>query len=202
MSSVFNRCTHADVQELLDTYPLAILVSNGPDGISSTPLPMMYEVDDQGALARLVGHMSLANEQLKHLHSDPRACFLFQGPQAYISPRLVPGRNWAPTWNYALVRVHTVVEFSPERNDEVLRRLVAKMESGHSDAWTVEELGERYEKLSRYITAFTAEVITVQASFKLGQDEKEAAFTGITAGLDQPELVRWMRKFAGTGAER
>ena len=196
MATLFNRWTDADVLDLLDAYPLALMVSDGPDGPATTPLPMLYDLDEYGRLARLVGHMALSNAQAGLLRENPRACFLFQGPNSYVSPRLVPGRNWAPTWNYALVRVHAAVQFRPELNDEALRRLVAKMESGRKDAWTVEELGDRYKKLSKRITAFTADVQRVEATFKLGQDEKPEVFEAIINGLEDQHLIRWMRRFA------
>ena len=196
MSSVFNRWTDADVLELIEAYPLAIMVSFGPQGFASTPLPMLADVDANGRLVRLLGHMSRANLQVSYLQAQPAACFLFQGPQAYVSPRLLSNRNWAPTWNYALVQVHAEVEFMPELNDQALRCLVTRMESGHQDPWTIEELGDRYEELSRHITAFIAEVRSVEARFKLGQNEKRTNFEQILAGLEEPELVQWMKKFA------
>ncbi|MSQ98457.1 MAG: hypothetical protein EXR85_04060 [Xanthomonadales bacterium] len=126
---------------------------------------------------------------------------MFQGPNGYVSPRLVPDKTWAPTWNYILVRVTATVTFRPDQNDTALRRLVAKMEAGRADAWSVDEMGERYARIAGHITAFDADVTSIKATFKLGQDEKPAMFEGMLAGLEQPELLRWMRRFATPRAE-
>ena len=196
MATIFNRWSNADLLDLITAYPLAIMVSAGTGGFAATPLPMLPDVDEEGRLVRLVGHMSLANEQVGILRANPCAYFLFQGPQAYVSPRLVPDKTWAPTWNYILVRVTAKVTFRPEQNDAALRRLVAKMEAGHADAWSIEEMGERYARIAGHITAFDADVTSVKATFKLSQDEKPAMFESMLAGLDQPELLHWMRRFA------
>jgi len=195
MAKIHNRWSNADVIDLISEYPLAVMVSHGEQGFASTPLPMLPETDENGRLIRLLGHMSLANRQLDDLRARGDACFLFQGPHGYVSPTLVPDRSWAPTWNYALVRVNAVVRIRPDQNDRALRQLVAAMEAGKEDAWAVDELGERYERLSRHITAFDAEVTSVEATFKLGQEEKPVMFESMLAGLNNPDLERWMRRF-------
>jgi transcriptional regulator len=195
MAAIHNRWSNADVIDLIREYPLAIMVSLAKQGFSSTPLPMLPETDENGRLVRLLGHMSLANKQHQELRTRGDACFLFQGPHSYVSPTLVPDRSWAPTWNYALVRVNAVVHFRPDQNDNALRQLVACMEAGKEDAWAVEELGERYQQLSRHITAFHAEVTSVEATFKLGQEEKPVMFESMLEGLNHPELERWMQRF-------
>jgi len=201
MRSLFRNYLDADVIDLIHAYPLALMVSGGPGDWATTPLPLLPDVDSEGRLTRLVGHMSRANPQAAFLEQDPRACFLFQGPHGYLSPTLVPDRTWAPTWNYILLRVHAEVTFRPENNDSALRRLVAAMEAGRENAWSVEEMGERYHKLSQYIVAFDATVQSVDATFKLSQDEKPVMFQNILSGLGHPELERWMRRFAGRGTD-
>ncbi len=193
--SLFDTYSHNDITDLIAAYPLAVLISEGAREFASTPLPMLADTDDEGRLINLVGHMALSNPQVEALRVKPRCCFLFQGPNGYISPRYVPDRDWAPTWNYALVRVHAELEFHPDKNDAALKRLVAYMEAGHKNAWSVEEMGERYEKLSHHVIAFDARVTSIDARFKLGQDERRNVFDSILNHLDQPDLVDWMRRF-------
>lgn len=199
MAAIHNRWSNVDVIDLIREYPLAIMVSQGKRGFSSTPLPMLPEAGEDGQLVRLLGHLALTNRQLDDLRATGDACFLFHGPHAYVSPTLVPDRSWAPTWNYALVRVNAEVHIRPDQNDRALRELVARMETGKDDAWAVEELGERYQRLSQHITAFHADVTSVEATFKLGQEEKPVMFESMLAGLNHPELERWMRRFRNSG---
>ncbi len=195
MPHVFKRYDHQDVADLISQYPLATLVTAASSGFLSRPLPMLADFDASGKLVNLVGHMARGNPLVAQLRKDATACFLFHGPHHYISPTLVPDRNWAPTWNYALLRVTARVEFAPQKNDYALRRLVEKMEAGRPDAWSVEELGARYDKLSQHIVAFDAQVTDVDATFKLGQDEKPEMFDSIQAGVGHAELRQWMLRF-------
>ncbi len=194
MHTLFSTYSPADVTDLIAAYPLALLVSEGRHGFASTPLPMLADTDDAGRLVSLTGHMACSNPQLEELRRAPQCCFLFQGPHGYISPRFVPDRNWGPTWNYALVRVHAELEFQPDRNDEALERLVDRLETGHSDAWSIDELGERYTRMRNHIVAFEARVQAVDARFKLGQDERPEVLASILEKVDNPELVAWMRR--------
>lgn len=197
MNSKFKQWTDEDVIDLIEANPLALMVSAGGSEFRMTPLPMLADADTDGRLVRLIGHMALGNSHTAVLRDQPRAHFLFLGPHGYISPRLLDDPTWAPTWNYAVARVEADVVFRPEKLDQALRRLVARLEAGQPDAWSVEKLGERYASLSRRIVAFDAEVRGVDATFKLGQDEKPEVFRQIVAGVDSAELRAWMQRFSG-----
>lgn len=196
-SSRFKQWTDKDIVDLIEAYPLALVVTATDGQFRMTPLPMLADTDADGRLVRLVGHMALSNEHTAVLRSHPRAQFLFLGPHGYVSPRLLDDRSWGPTWNYAVVRVEADVEFRPDQLDEALQRLVRRLETGHSDAWSVDELGDRYEPMSLRIVAFDAEVRAVDATFKLGQDEQPDVFRQIVAGLESPDLRAWMQRFSG-----
>src|SRR3546814_1392265 len=45
------------------------------------------------------------------LAADPRALFRFSGPHGYVSPESLTDRDWAPTWNFAVVRIEADVAF-------------------------------------------------------------------------------------------
>lgn len=194
MNSVFSRYTDADVVDLIADYPLALLVSDGPQDFAARPLPMLADTDESGRLVRLVGHMARSNPQMEVLRATPRCCFLFQGPHGYISPRFVPDRNWGPTWNYALLRVYADIVWRPDLTDAALERLVTKMESGQPNAWSAGELGDRYAQLAQHVEAFEAHVVHVDPRFKLGQDERLEVLQSILQKADNPELVAWMRR--------
>jgi len=200
MNSRFKQWTDKDVVDLIETNPLALVVSAGAGEFRMTPLPMLADTDADGRLVRLVGHMALSNEHTAVLRARPRAQFLFLGPHGYVSPRLVGDPTWAPTWNYAVARVEADVVFRPDKLDQALRRLAARLEGGKPDPWSVEELGERYAQLARRIVAFDAEVRAVDATFKLGQDEPPETFRQIVAGLENADLRAWMQRFSGRQA--
>jgi transcriptional regulator len=86
---------------------------------------------------------------------------------------------------------------SPARLRAHLDDLVNAMEHGRPGAWSVAEMGERYERIRDRIIPFEAKVIEQRARFKLGQDERDAVFADITDGLARSgadELLAWMRQ--------
>lgn len=195
MNEKFKRWTAADVVDLIRETPLALMISCSGSDFEMTPLPMLPETDAEGRLIRLMGHMALRNPHTDKLRRHPMARFLFLGPNGYVSPGLLADRSWAPTWNYAILCIEAEVKFNPDLNDTALRSLVSTLESGKNNAWSVDELGERYNQLSSRIIAFQAEVRSVDATFKLGQDEKPGVFRQILDGLDSAPLRKWMQRF-------
>src|SRR3546814_5681559 len=116
----------------------------------------------------------------------------------YVSPKHVANRSWAPTWNYSVARFDCRIAFDIDANDKALRRLTDKMEAMCGDGWTVDEVGSpRYETMKTHIIAFRADILGCDATFKLGQDEREGDFETITAGLEDQTMVAWMKKARG-----
>src|SRR3546814_3626699 len=72
---------------------------------------------------------------------------------AYVPTGLLSKPDWAPTWNYAVLRFKVEVEFVEGETQDAIERLVAKMEDG---AWSTASLGPRYEKMLDQIIAFRA----------------------------------------------
>jgi transcriptional regulator len=186
MSPFAPRST-ADIMQLVRDHPLAMLVSRD---LAATPLPLLLETDADGEPVALIGHFARSNPQVAALEADPRAVAIFQGPHAYVSPRIVSKPGWAPTWNYAVVRFQIELSFQPEQNDAAIRALVDAMEAG---AWNVEAVGARYEKLVRHVIAFRATITDTHATFKLGQDEDAASFDEIATGIGDDALSRLMK---------
>ncbi len=189
MADLFAPSSPADVIRLIAAFPLAWVI--GSD-FQATPLPLMAETDASGAVVALLGHFARRNPQVAGLQANPRALILFQGPQGYISPRMVSKPAWGPTWNYAVARFVVRVEFVPEEIDAGLRAMAVHLESHRPDPWVPTEMGARYADLRRYIIAFRAHVQAAHATFKLGQDEDAATFAEITAALGETPLARWM----------
>jgi transcriptional regulator len=178
-----------DVTRLIEQYPLAWVI--GSD-FKATPLPLMAETDAAGAVTALIGHFARRNPQVAALQASPRALILFQGPQGYISPRLVSKPAWGPTWNYAVARFEVKIEFVADEMDEHILSMAAHLEGHRQDPWVPSEMGPRYADLRRYIIGFRAHVQAAHSTFKLGQDEDAATFAEITAALGEDPLAKWM----------
>ena len=195
MTDVFETYRDADVRDLIAEYPLAWVCAAGSGMAAASLLPLLGEYGPDGRLTHLLGHMARRNTLFAGLTSAPRSLILFQGPQAYISPEHAGRRDWAPTWNYAQLRIEAEVEFLPDETAMSVDVLSAAMERGRPDPWQVSEIGPRYDGMLRAIVAFRARVTAVHGRFKLGQDEARPTFERIAASHEDAALVRWMRRF-------
>lgn len=191
----FGARDDADVLRLVTEYPLAWIVSH--EGLSATPLPVRPLLDGEGRLTGLVSHFARRNPQLEVLRAAPRATLLFTGPQGYISPSWVGKRTWGPTWNYATAAFDCDLEFFDDAEGlrALLEDLADSLEAGRPNAWSVEEMGPRYEGLSRAIVGFRATIRDQRAVFKLGQDESDTEFGEILAAIGDDPLGDWMAEF-------
>lgn len=196
MTDPFTQVTDADLQQLIGEFPLAWIVAKGaPD--AAALMPMLVENDAAGKPAALLGHLPLGHPIAAALKSNPRALFLFQGPNAYISPEWLTNKDWAPTWNFAVAQITADVVFDDALTDQALSQLVAHMEKGRVTPWTTESLGPRYTNLRSRVIGFRATIQRVAPRFKLGQDEKPTVFAEILRGLGNHPVTQWMRRFSG-----
>jgi transcriptional regulator len=196
VTSPFEVQDHRDLIALIDAYPLAWIVPFS-DPATALPMPILAETDGDGRLTSLLGHIPKRSPLVERIGRDPRTLFLFSGPHAYISPEYVATtRNWGPTWNFAIVKIVADVALDEVLNDEALERLVAKMEKGRPQPWSVQELGSRYEQLKQRIIGFRAPVVSVDGRFKLGQDEAPEVLESILRHLEGSEIAEWMTRFS------
>ncbi len=188
----FSPRRERDIADLIAANPLAWVISPAVAESAATLLPLLAECDDDGRVVALFGHFARANRQVEILERDPRALILFQGPQAYVAPKLVSKPDWGPTWNYASAWFETELRFVPEETHAAVDRLAAALEAKEAEPWTTERMGERMEGMLRAIVAFRARVIERHAVFKVGQDESPRIFDEIVEGIDDPDLARLM----------
>ena len=146
-------------------------------------------MDEDGNVAALFGHCALGNPLVGDFRADAHGLILFNGPAGYVSPALVSKPDWAPTWNYAVLRYRVEIEFVGDETREAIERLVAAMEG---DNWSTDRLGPRYAPMLKHIIAFRAHVRSADPVFKLGQDESAEGFAEIVARHPDAALATWM----------
>jgi transcriptional regulator len=198
-ASPFERFADADVIDLIADYPLAWLLPAG-DGSAALPslLPLLPDIDSEGHLVGLIGHMATRNSLVAALRTNPAALVLFTGPQSYIPPTLVSDPRWAPTWNYAQLRIEGEVTFDPKGGDAAIAALVDAMNRRHGGDWSAALMGERYRPMERAIIAFYVRITRIEGRYKLGQDEAVERLREIVDGLDDAAMTDWMRRFNST----
>lgn len=190
MNARFEPRDVADIARLISDHPLAWVCSRS---FHASPLPLIAETGPQGEVTALFGHCARANPLVADFRDDPRGLILFSGPQGYVSPALLSRPDWAPTWNYAVLRFKVEVTFVELETDDAIQRLVAKMEG---DRWSTDHVGSRYHAMLERIIAFRAQVVSAEHCFKLGQDEGETGLAEIVAGHPDRALAAWMKEQA------
>lgn len=189
---LFERFSPSDARLLIEEYPLAWVIS--PRSGAASLLPLIGVFDGEDRLTALIGHFARHNPLEQAFAGDPGAMILFTGPQGYISSDMALRRNWAPTWNYAQLRVEAEVTLQPERTEEALQVLLGKMERDAASPWQIPALGDRYPGMLRQIVGFKADVAKVGGRFKLGQDEDLETLRSIIAKTPDRALARWMER--------
>lgn len=195
MTSPFACVDHQALTSLVRSYPLGWLVSHDAATSHSTPVPLVLESDAHGAPVALIGHLARSNPHAAAIERHSDAVILFSGPQGYISPTMVAKPDWAPTWNYTVARFHVRIRLVQDGADAAIRLLARQLEGEGPDAWTPDRVGDRRAALVRHVIAFRAEVLSVDATFKLGQDEGPESFRDIVASHGDPVLTEWMQRY-------
>lgn len=172
--------------EFIRQHPLASLVSCLAHDIEATPLPLLAELDAEGNVTELIGHMARSNRHVEMLEQNPRAIAVFLGANGHISPSWMRDRTQAPTWNFETAHFVVDISFAQTQDEtaEAVAYLLETMEEGRPNRWHSNELGPRYDKLIKHIVGFRASVVDARIKFKLGQNERSDVYADILSGLE------------------
>ena len=179
----------ASLGELASAVPATLVTLSG-GRLTATILPLLFDPAD-GALGTLRGHLARANPQWRDGSSGVEALAIFDGPDAYVSPRLYAatrrsGRH-VPTWNYTTVQASgaLVVRDDPAWLKEIVRRLTDRHEARWPDGWSVDDAPPDYiESELRAIVGIELRISRLEGKRKLSQNRAPADVDGVIAGLD------------------
>jgi transcriptional regulator len=192
--SLFERFSDQDALDLIAEYPLAwILPKAGGAGLPSL-LPLVAQPDASGRLSTLVGHMSRRNPLVSAFTADCEALILFTGPSAYVSSSCVSDPRWAPTWNYAQLRIEGRLTLASGSADNALELLLRHMDRIERTGWRPRWEEARYRTMEKAVIAFEAQVTRLEGRFKLGQDESLKTLQEMLVRHPDPQMVAWMRR--------
>lgn len=193
----------AIARELMRAHPFASLISTDDDGFPfATPLPL-HLVEEEGGLT-LLGHVARPNPHAGFLRQRSTALVVFQGPQAYMTPRVYPDLTRVPTWSYLAVHARVDARFieSFDDKDRLLKHLIHDHDPAYAPQWRA--LPEDYQhKMMGGIHAFELRVSGLQCKVKLNQHrpESHAAMVATYEAGNENEraLASWMRRLGLTG---
>lgn len=193
--------------ELMRAHPLAQLVSVNDTGFPFvTPLPL-HVVEEPGEAITLLGHVAKPNPHAGFLRTRPQALVVFQGPQAYMTPRFYPDLVRVPTWSYLAVHatVQTRIIEAFDDKDHLLKHLIHDQDPAYAEQWR--GLGGDYQhKMMAGIVAFELRVTNLQCKVKLNQHrpESHAAMHAAYAvgNTDEQALACWMERLGMVASEQ
>lgn len=206
--SHFAVSDRAAIARLIRDHPFATLVTPAtPEPfISHLPLLFVAGCEPNGTL---LGHMARANPHWQHA-ADARSIAVFHGPHAYVSPSwYAEPAKAVPTWNYAAVHAHGVLEIveDPVETRQILDVLVQRFEGTREAPWRFAMPEPQRDALVNAIVAFRLRIRTLDAKFKLSQnrprdDQKRVATALENEGYaDAAAVAQWMRTHAATPGE-
>jgi len=195
-TSAMFQPTEQQIDALIRAHPFALLTTFVDGRYHATPLPLLLERID--GRRRLLGHFARSNPHAEAVTRVPETLFVFQGPHGYLSPSWYADRTMAPTWNSMTVAITARIVLRPADAEagEAVDALTAAMEQGRPNAWQTPELGARRPRMLPHIVAFHADELSIEAKFKLGQNEPLGVLQDAIRGLEaagEHALVAAMR---------
>lgn len=168
---------------------LAVLVSQGPEGLQATHLPVLVKTDE-GPFGTVYAHLARANPQWRAFAHDLEALLVFPGPDAYVSPGYYPSKandpKVVPTWNYTAVHAHGPVEVIHQAAPllAIVSELSERHERSRPVPWNVTDAPADYlEGMLRAIVGIRLPITHLQGARKLSQNRSAADLAGVRDAL-------------------
>lgn len=183
----FAEADTAKLHDAIDAARLALLVSNGAEGVpDATHLPLLLD----RAGNRLIGHLAKANGHLARLRAAGRARAVFTGPEAYVSPSFYATKaehgRVVPTWNYVAIHAEGPVELveNPDALRAIVTALTEKHEGTRDRPWAVSDAPEDFLRAHmKGIVGVVMRIERLTGKWKMSQNRSQADQDGVRAGL-------------------
>lgn len=174
---------------LICARPLALIITNGPDGLIVDPIPFLLD-PTRGPHGTLRAHLARGNPQLQALAVVDEVMVVFQEANAYVSPGFYASKREhgrvVPTWNYSVVQVWgkpVVMDDTPWVHRQV-ENLTDLHESGRPDAWKVSDAPDAFVTAHmKGIVGLEIPIARIEGKFKLSQNRPAADHQGVVDGL-------------------
>lgn len=186
----FEMTDVADVHGIIERFPLATLMTQGPGGIAANHIPLMLDCRE-GPHGTLIGHVARKNAMWEPGNHQGEALAVFQGSEAYISPNWYPSKQEAhevvPTWNYAVVHAYgpIVVHEDAKWLRGAVGMLTRKMERITSERpWKMADAPRDYiAGMLENIVGIEIPITRIIGKMKASQNRTSADQIGAVSGL-------------------
>ncbi|MEU6126220.1 FMN-binding negative transcriptional regulator [Streptomyces sp. NPDC047123] len=180
--SIYQTEDRAWLRRIVEQYPLATLITNGPRTPYATHLPVIFSPDstpqeDGPEGLTLLGHMNRANSHWDALAGGAHAQLVFTGPHGYVTPTVYETTPAAPTWNFVSVHLQGVLEpiSGFEETLEVVQLTVEAYEKNFGDGWEMDTSLDYFRHIGPAVGAFRFRVDSADGMFKLSQEQSPDA---------------------------
>ena len=197
------------VVRLMHDYPFATLITPGEPEPALSHLPLLHVADCEPH-GTLLGHFARANPHVAKA-AAAESLAVFHGPHAYVSPAwyTAPASS-VPTWNYAVVHVHGVIELADEsaKTRAILDALIKRVESMRRNPWTLMLDPGRLAAMVGAIIGFRIRIRHIEPKFKLSQNRTPEDQRRVAAGLtemgsaEEVATATWMREYGGIAGDK
>lgn len=176
----FEESRPEELHRIIQTYPLGVLVVNGPSGLDANHLPFLLDAAS-GEHGKLQAHVARANSVWADCKDGDDVLVIFTAGDAYISPNWYPSKHeqhrLVPTWNYQVVHVHGKLRI---RDDEkFVRGVVAKLTNvhektaGEAKPWKMSDSAPEYiSMMLKAIVGIEVEITRIVGKSKLSQNRE------------------------------
>jgi len=176
---------------LLQSHPLATLVTLSATGLDANHIPLLLRVQEDGS-ATLVGHVARANPVWKETDLSVPVLAIFQGPQHYISPGWYATKaehgKVVPTWNYAVVHAKGLLTVHDDAAwiRSQMQQITTQQEGPMPQPWAVDDAPRDYtDKMISAVVGIEIRVDTWSGKWKVSQNQPPANQATVRAGLEQ-----------------
>jgi len=186
-----NDASEAEIFAAMREFPFATLVTTDAHGaLAAWHIPLEATHGDDGTLV-LFGHVAKRNPLWRVLGAAREVLAIFNGPNAYISPRWYH-KLTAPTWNYIAIQVRGTVELldDVELVRGIVRRQIEIHEARMPEPFTIDGVPrEELEVDLRAIAGVRITATSIEAGFKLSQPSDDAEYANLIARLNEGTLM-------------
>ncbi|MFZ6642669.1 FMN-binding negative transcriptional regulator [Undibacterium sp. TC4M20W] len=176
---------------LIQAHPLAALVSLLDGELEANHIPFIVSPPSADTpYGVLRGHVARNNPVLQSASSGTDALAIFQGPQAYISPRWYEEKQRSgavvPTYNYAVVHVHGPMRIVEDRQEflYLLSELSDNFERKFDQPWKVSDAPAEYiDRMMDMIVGIEIPVRRISGKWKTSQNKSTQDRVNMVDGL-------------------
>lgn len=180
-----------NIIDFITAHPLATLIAQTKDGIEACHIPLFWHSDNPSSeYGCLYGHLGRRNPIYQNVLPDTSWLIIFQNSGHYISP------NWyiskakthkkVPTWNYQSVHIQSQIELLHDTDTLkwILATMTAQQETISDNPWSLADAPITYiDAMCQGTIGFKLNIESIQAQFKLSQNETAENLSGVISGL-------------------